>query len=442
MLRRSIVLLAAGSLCLAAPTGPSEQTGASSGTFNVMSIRVDGLPAILDNSGPSDDDKNENAMYIGMKISHNDYGVVNVQEDYSYHKTLYQYDRHQFRTETSGNAPSGSGLNTLSKYNWVDFSRIEWDSCGSACLTPLGFTFMRARLDEGVYIDMVNLDTNHGTGLDDLMAKRWNIRQVSDFIRSQSDGNAVIVFGNTCSLYTRFENNIRLLSTHNGLIDAWVEAIGGNAPATGADITCPKGVPPRISCEDEQKILYRGSPFINLTSSGFYYDTSSFLSPEGNALSSQNPVRVEFGWNLKPGLRQSDPYGGPHGTWFNDLLRIPSAPKLSSITLRGANRLDGLTLTLTSGEKFTHGGSGGVKYTLKLSSDEYIPSFKLCWDKRNGHTRIFYAKATTNKGKIIQAGKWTNQCTTAVAPSGYAVVGTYGQDGHEIDQLGFIYAPQ
>ncbi|KAG8706545.1 hypothetical protein FRC11_008157 [Ceratobasidium sp. 423] len=171
--------------------------------------------------------------------------------------------------------------------------------------------------------------------------------------------------------------------------------------------------------------LSKGSPIISLKSSGFFYDTSRFLSPEGNTLTDHNPIRVEFAYNLASGLRQSDLYGGPHGIWFNDLPSIPSSPRLSSITLRGANRLDGLSLTLASGQTFTHGGSGGDPYSLTLASGEYVTSVKLCWGARDGHTRNFYAQATTNQGKSAQAGKTASDCATATAPSGYGVVGTY-----------------
>ncbi|KAG8743270.1 hypothetical protein FRC11_013924 [Ceratobasidium sp. 423] len=240
------------------------------------------------------------------------------------------------------------------------------------------------------------------------------------------------------------EDNIRLFTTQNGLTDAWVQAIGGTAPAAGADaIVCPGGIPPNINCEVVDKVLYLPRfTHHQPQSSGLFYDTSRFLSPEGNTLTDHNPIRVEFGYNLASGLRQSDLYGGPHGTWFNDLPSIPSSPRLSSITLRGANRLDGLTLTLASGQTFTHGGSGGDPYSLTLASGEYITSVKLCWGDKDGRTRNFYAQATTNQGKSVQAGKTASDCATATAPSGYGVVGTYGQDGDEMDQLGFIYAQQ
>ncbi|CUA77320.1 hypothetical protein RSOLAG22IIIB_06648 [Rhizoctonia solani] len=303
---------------------------------------------------------------------------------------------------------------------------------------------MRMRVEEGVYIDMINLHTEIATASPaNSIARLWNIQQIASFIDTHSAGNAVIVFGNTNSLYTGVKDNIRLLTAHNGLTDAWVQAIGGTAPRSGgSSLECPKGVPPDISCEAVDKVFYRASRIINLNSSGFFYDTSRFLSPNGGMLADRNPVRVEFEYTLESELRQSDLYGGPHGTWFNDLPSIPSSPKLSSITLRGGNRLDGIALTLTSGQTFTHGGWGGNPYSLILASGEYVTSVKLCWDKKRGHTRNFFAEATTNKGQSVRAGSLTNNCATATAPSGYGVVGAYGQAGDEMDQLGFIYAKQ
>ncbi|KAL5637368.1 hypothetical protein ACGC1H_003965 [Rhizoctonia solani] len=182
MLWRSISLLAAVLLCSAAPTNTTILAEATSGTFNILSLSVDGLPAILDPFDSSGAEKERNAKYIGIAMSQYDYGVVNVQKDFSYHTTLYQHDNHPFRTESSGSVPFGSGLNTISKYSWVDYSRIEWDQCsndsGFDCMTRKGFTFMRVRIDEGVYIDMINLHADAGTAPSDEEARRWNIRQV------------------------------------------------------------------------------------------------------------------------------------------------------------------------------------------------------------------------------------------------------------------------
>ncbi|KAG9103504.1 hypothetical protein FRC07_009977 [Ceratobasidium sp. 392] len=404
----AVLLVARGGLLsLAAPTeGLVKRAPTASGTFNVLSMNVAGLPEILNGNGQSGD-KTTNTMLIGQDFAKYNYGVIHVQEDFNYHATLYQYDTHPYRTATSGG----------------------------------GFTFMRLRVDEGVYIDFINLHADAGTETGDETARTANIKQVADYVNANSIGNAVIVYGDTNSRYTRAQDNIRLLTTQNGMTDAWVQAIGGAAPAAGADaLICPTGVPTDIKCEVVDKVFFRGSKFIALTSRGFYYDTDRFLSTDLATLTDHNPVRVEFAWNLPSNLRQSDLYGGPHGTWFNDLPSLPISPKATSITLRGGSRLDGLSITLTSGTTFNHGGTGGAASTLKLSSGETITSVKLCWGTYNSQTRNFYALVTTSAGRTVSAGTITSDCATATAPSGFGVVGTYGQSGDEMDQLGFIYA--
>ncbi|CAE6478074.1 unnamed protein product [Rhizoctonia solani] len=423
MLRRSISFLAAVLLCSAAPNpNITKHAIATSGAFNVLSLSVNGLPDVLDPFNAPGAQKDRNTKYMGIALSHYDYGVVNVQKDFNYHKILYQHDNHPFRTKFSGRS-DGSGV--------------------AMTLETTGFTFMRVRINEGVYIDMINLHADDGIKPGDDKARRWNIRQVSEFITANSVGNAVIVFGNTNSRYTRSEDNVGLFTSQNGLTDAWVQANKGKVPAAGTDaIVCPKEALSNISCEVVDKVFYRGSPAINLDSLGFFYDTSRFLSPKGKMLTDHHPVRVDFEYTLRNGLRQSDLYGGPHATWFNDLPSVHPLSKLAFIVLCGASRLDSLVLKLESGEIFTHGGSGGDCYLLLLRPKEYITSVKLCWGKKRAHTRIFYARASTNTGRPIRAGTTTNYCAIANAPAGYGVVGAYGKAGDEMDLLGFIYAQQ
>ncbi|CAE6463724.1 unnamed protein product, partial [Rhizoctonia solani] len=390
MLRRSISFLAAVLICSAASTNITEHAFATSGTFNVLSLSVNGLPAILDPFGASGAEKDLNTKYMGVALSQYDYGVVNVQKDFSYHTTLYHHDNHPFRTEFSGGVLFGSGLNTLSKYSWIDFSRIRWEWCSNdSGYDCMGFTFMRVRIDEGVYIDMINLHADAGIEPGDEEARRWNIRQVSEYITANSVGNAVIVFGNTNSRYTRAKDDLDLFISQNNLADAWVQANKGKVPAAGTDaIVCPNESPSNISCEVVDKVFYRGSRVIDLNSTGFSYDTARFLSPEGKMLTDHHPVRVDFEYALRNGLRQSDLYGGPHGTWFNDLPLVHPGSNPSLIALCGANRLDGLILKLDSG-LVTHGGSGGDCYMLLLGPEEYITSVKLCLGQKDEHTRIF-----------------------------------------------------
>jgi hypothetical protein len=219
--------------------------------------------------------------------------------------------------------------------------------------------------------------------------------------------------------------------------------VGGVYPAIGGDaLLCPDGVPTNISCEVVDKVLYRGSKFITLANTGFVYDTARFLSSDLATLSDHNPVRVEFAWTLAATLRQSDLQGGPHGTWFNDLPNLPASPKARVLTLRGGARLDSVGISLTSGASFTHGGTGGTAISLTLAAGEAILSGTLCWAEFNGDTRNFYALFTTSAGRTLTTGVLTASCATMTAPAGFGIVGFFGQDGDEMDQLGFIYAKQ
>ncbi|KDN34764.1 hypothetical protein RSAG8_12173, partial [Rhizoctonia solani AG-8 WAC10335] len=155
MLLRSISMLTASFLCLAVPSNQTQQV-ASSGTFNVLSISIAAYGGECD---PTDPERNANMMLLGMIMSRFDYGVIHVQEDYksAYHHTLYQYDRHPFRTTISERFMFDPGLDTLSKYSWVGYARIPWNRRSNELGSSKGFTFMRVRIDEGVYIDMINI---------------------------------------------------------------------------------------------------------------------------------------------------------------------------------------------------------------------------------------------------------------------------------------------
>jgi len=155
---------------------------AASGSFTALTYNVAGLPEGL-SSAPTPRDTATTA--IGQRLG--PYDIVHVQEDFNYHANLYAADTHPYRTPTSGGAGIGSGLNSLSNYAYDtdDFERVHWNSCqldSGDCLTPKGFTFMRERLAEGVYVDFYNLHTNAGTNAGDQESRASNLSQLSAFI--------------------------------------------------------------------------------------------------------------------------------------------------------------------------------------------------------------------------------------------------------------------
>ncbi|MFG2028891.1 jacalin-like lectin [Streptomyces sp. NPDC048825] len=449
-MRRLIGTFVAGALALAglattatasAPaatttTGSATAAAPSSGTFNVLTYNVAGLPEGLSSGNPA-----KNTPLISPRLGA--YDIVNVQEDFNYHAALYAGDDHPHRTATSGGVPFGDGLNTLSDYAFEDFQRVKWNKCtGTNCLTPKGFSLARVRLAEGVFVDLYNVHTNADSTDDALAARRANIDQLSDFIQANSAGNAVIVMGDTNTRYTRAGDNIRTLVNENGLSDPWVDLVrGGNAPAQGGEaLVCPETAPTN-GCEVVDKVLYRGSDLVNLDATRYNNDWSKFLDSAGGNLSDHFPHAVDFSWTLPANLRASDFFGGPHGTAFNDADKLPATPAPRTLTLRGNARLDAVSLTHDGGTSLTHGGTGGTATSLTLAADEHLTSVKLTSGQKDGRTRIFSAAFTTDKSRTVTAGSATSNTVTYTAPAGWQIVGFTGRAGTEIDKLGVLYAP-
>ncbi|MGW3646332.1 jacalin-like lectin [Streptomyces sp. NPDC000878] len=437
-MRRLIGTLVAGALALTglATTGSTPAAAATSGTFNVLTYNVAGLPELLSSGNPE-----VNTPLISPRLGA--YDIVNVQEDFNYHAALYANDNHAYRTATSGGVPFGDGLNTLSDYAFQDFERVQWNDCtGTNCLTPKGFSLARVRLAEGVYVDVYNAHPNADDTDEAHAARRANISQLSAFIQANSAGNAVIVAGDTNTRYTRAGDNIRTLVSDNGLTDAWVQLVkGGVQPTQGSDaLLCPTTAPTN-DCEVVDKIFYRGSKLVNLSATRYNNEWASFLDSAGANLSDHFPHTVDFSWTLPANLRASDFFGGPHGTAFSDADDLPATRSPRTLTLRGGSRLDAVSLTHDGGTTLTHGGTGGTATSLTLASGEHLTSVKLTQGQKDSQTRIFSAAFTTDKSRTLTSGTATSDTTTFTAPSGWQIVGFTGRSGDEIDKLGVVYAP-
>jgi hypothetical protein len=437
-MRRLIGTLAAAALALTGltATAATPATAATSGSFNVLTYNIAGLPL-----GLGDSDPETNTPLIGQRLA--PYDIVNVQEDFNYHASLYANDTHPHRTATSGGAAFGDGLNTLSDYSFEDFQRVKWNKCtGTNCLTPKGFSLARVRLAEGVFVDLYNVHTNADSDDAALAARRANVQQLSDFIQANSAGNAVIVMGDTNTRYTRSGDNIRTLVSENGLKDPWVDLIkGGTPPAQGSDALMCDTTAPANGCEVVDKVLYRGSELLTLNATRYNNDWAKFLRQDGKHLSDHFPHTVDFSYTLNSALKASDFFGGPHGTAFNDADDLPATPAPRTLTLRGAARLDAVSLTHDGGTALTHGGTGGTATSLTLASGEHLTAVKLTQAQKDGHTRTFSAAFSTDKGRTLSAGTATSATKTFTAPSGWQIVGFTGRSGAGIDKLGVLYAP-
>ncbi|KAH0612407.1 uncharacterized protein H6S33_010459 [Morchella sextelata] len=418
---------------------------ATTGSLKVLTYNVAGLPSALSSSDPV-----ENTPYISARLS--PYAIINVQEDFNSHAALYASDSHAYRTPTSGGVPFGDGLNTLSDFPYIDFTRTAWDDCNlnsGDCLTPKGFSAMRVEIAAGIWIDVYNLHTDAGGESGDLSARAGNVAQIVDYINSFSAGMPVVLMGDTNMRYTTTGDNIRALVSGGGFTDAWVSGTrGGTPPALGTDaLTCAfpfadtvTDQATMLSCEVVDKILFRSSPVLTLSLGSITNEHRSFLHPtDGGPLSDHYPLSATFTYSTT-GLRLSEVVGGPHGDYFNDATGLTSTPTITTLKLAGGERVDSVSSTWSTGTVLAHGGSGGTASSITLASGETLVEVEACQGEKDGNTRVFYLRVKTSAGRELAVGKTTSTCTVMSPPeTGMRVVGFWGRDGDEIDRLGVVW---
>lgn len=419
---------------------------ADSGKFNLLSLNVAGLPQILQDNGETLN-KDEATTQIGKAFTklQKELDVIHIQEDFHYHDILYENDNHPYRTSSSGDIPFGSGLNSLSNFPYINYQRKRWDTCSDAsefdCWTPKGFTAMKIPFD-GAIVNFINLHTDAGTEGEDEDARNDNLQQVADFIDGFCPDEAVILFGDTNSRYTRSLDNIEVFDEQNGLANPWIDITrNGDVPAKGADPLMCSLPATNNTCETVDKLFYRGSKTIELNSTSFRYADDLFVYDD-NQLSDHNPILINFTYTVSEDFKTSNLSGGYYGSYFNDISKINVGVKPTKISFKGDNRLDSVGVTLNDGTVLYHGGNGGETKELKLKDDEYWIESYLCTGQRNNQDRIFYINATTSDGNVLEAGTETEDCELFEAPEGFQISGYFGQSADEIDLLGLIYIKQ
>ncbi|MEK5252045.1 jacalin-like lectin [Paenibacillus sp. FSL F4-0125] len=111
----------------------------------------------------------------------------------------------------------------------------------------------------------------------------------------------------------------------------------------------------------------------------------------------------------------------------------------TSVTLKGASRIDSIAMQYADGSTLVNGGTGGTAATLTLNSGEFITSAVVYKNSYKGSDRIFYLELTTNQNRKVAAGTKSGTSYTLSAPSGSYVAGFLGRGGNNLDKLGLIF---
>ena len=200
----------------------AEETGNRTGTFNVLSLNVAGLPGIISSSDPA-------ANTIKMSPLLNNYDIVSVQEDFAYDNQLRTYLTFPYQTAHSGNVPFGDGMNIFSRFPIYQSTRYKWNDAygfitnGADQMTPKGILYTTIEIEEGFFVDVYDIHTDADCDEGSLAARRSNMEQLAELILARSAGRAVIVIGDTNSRYTREGDNFETAVLDPcGLTDAWI----------------------------------------------------------------------------------------------------------------------------------------------------------------------------------------------------------------------------
>lgn len=434
----SILIAAIIGVCCIVMPNKEEVKATESGSFNVLSLNVAGLPEGLSSSNPKN-----NTLQMSPLL--NDYDLVSVQEDFAYHNDLMKYDKHTYKTETSGNVPIGDGMNFMSNFKINNVTRKTWNkrygfiSNGADEMTPKGILYSSMEIKPGYFIDVYDIHADADVDEGSCEARRDNMNQLAALIKERAEGKAVIVIGDTNSRYTRSQDNFEeaVLNTC-GLKDVWIQIVrNGQVPHDG-EALIDKSNPNSVNNEVVDKIWYRSGENIDLEAFNYNLIIDKFVDSSGNQLSDHYPIEAQFNYVLKDNIKMSDTYGGDGGNGFSFIDEMNSRFP-SSVAINSGNRLDSITFNYDN-TKVSAGGDGGVSQELKLKDGEYITSMELSKAKKSstGSYRISYIKLETNYGNVLEGGK-KGEIIKFNASEGYAIAGVYGTSGDEIDSLGAIY---
>ncbi|UTF60236.1 jacalin-like lectin [Gilvimarinus sp. DA14] len=406
--------------------------------LRVLTYNVAGLPDAFSSASPA-----TNTPLISPLL--NDYDVVVVQEDFSYHSELVAELIHPYQSPHSGDIAIGDGMNLFAFPAVSDFTRVKWDDChgifdaGTDCLTPKGFSFSRLTLANNTVVDVYNLHADAAVDDQSNAARASNLMQLLDYIETHSQGHAVIVAGDTNSRYTREPDQLHSY-INAGFTDVWVQTSrAGIYPASGDPALTQCLDANAASCERVDKILYRSAEGVQLTLNDAAVP-AHFVDQQGEPLSDHDPVYASFDVSFANNIAYSDSVGGPHGNFYHDGPALAQAnyPVLNAVTLRTGSRVDQIAFHYANGLSVTHGGQGGNAQTLNLAAGEMITSVTACAAKHQQHTRVFYLSLQTNQNRSLSGGSMQGNCQTLSAPAGSGFVGGFGRAGNELDRIGFI----
>jgi hypothetical protein len=298
--------------------GAGGDGGEESGTVDVLTYNVAGLPQEISDENPS-----EHMQLISPLLS--DYDLVLLQESFdwwppgglvesldldaqSYVERLradadlpYALPPHP-GPDAAGIDPAdrpdlqlGDGIGIMSRLELADPVRQAWVGCfggfdtsdgGAAdCLAIKGFAVATVELG-GVEVDVYSLHGEAGGTDADQALQVDDFTQLAAFIEEHSEGRPIILGGDT-NLHTDPEH-----PDAEGQADT--EIWEGFLEATGLSDACAETDCDEVGSID--KVALRSTDDLSLAATSYDQPTETFTSPTGDDLSDHPPVAVTVEW--------------------------------------------------------------------------------------------------------------------------------------------------
>lgn len=282
-------------------------------TVKILSYNVAGLPI--------DVDVPLKQAEIGRYLNANDYDIVALQEDFTFHSYLAdEATVYPYKTIHTGSIPWGDGLNVFSKTPIYNESRMEWDMLsgifdgGSDELTPKGFLYSVIELEDGVYLDFYVIHADAYGDAGSVAARTDNYRQLSEHINSRQTDRPVMVVGDfNAFLHTKRDGDDTGLTPYMiegaGMKDGWVECHNNGDYDDFSYYTDKYGFGYNATCgvfDSIERVMYKDGGGVKLEITKLTYD--ALVSDSYGELSDHPALNLEFTYEkTEDFVENSDP---------------------------------------------------------------------------------------------------------------------------------------
>ncbi len=246
-------------------------------TVRMMNFNVAGLPKLDGTDGSG------NTAVMAEYINSNNFDIVAVQEDFSYHNSLVSnLNGYNYQTNFSGNIPGGDGLNVFTKnmpiynegrYQWID---SYGDISEGDTLTPKGILYSVIYIGDGIYVDFYDIHADAFDGDGSIRARESNYRQLMALVEENSKkyNRPIIITGDfNHFLHAQPEINSNMYSIfheNGGFRDAWIE-VHNNGDYFNFSEWFETGTPYWGEWDSVEKFLYRNGGGIEIDAVDFKY---------------------------------------------------------------------------------------------------------------------------------------------------------------------------